>query len=211
MSEPVKIYLVRHGETDLNRDKRFRGHSDVPLNEDGVLQAAGAARMLKLADVTSIYTSPIRRSVETATAIAVVTGARMETDDDFVDIDYGEWQGLTVEEARRKNAGEYEAWERDPGSFTFPGGDSIAAVTDRLRPAFARLVEREQEGPFAVVSHLAVLKLCFTVLMDVSADYFWRVGLENGAVSLFTYQPETGYTLESWNQPPFSAAGGVAS
>ncbi|HEY5493009.1 MAG TPA: histidine phosphatase family protein, partial [Candidatus Anoxymicrobiaceae bacterium] len=80
MSEPVKIYLVRHGETDLNKDRRFRGHSDVPLNEDGVLQAAGAARILKLAGISNVYTSPIRRAVETATAIAVVTGARMETE-----------------------------------------------------------------------------------------------------------------------------------
>ena len=211
MAEPSKIYLVRHGETDLNKDKRFRGHSDVPLNEDGVLQAAGAARMLKLAEITNIYTSPIIRSVQTATAIAVVTGARMETDDDFVDIDYGEWQGMTVAEAKRSDPGQVEAWRSDPGSFTFPGGDSIADVTARLGPAFARLTGREHEGPIAVVSHLAVLKLCFTVLMDVSADYFWRVGLDNGAVSLFTHRPGSGYTLESWNQPPFSAAGGVAS
>ena len=211
MSEPVKIYLVRHGETDLNKDRRFRGHSDVPLNEDGVLQAAGAARILKLAGISNVYTSPIRRAVETATAIAVVTGARMETEDDFVDIDYGEWQGLTVEEARQRNGAEVEAWRRDPGSFAFPGGDSIASVRGRLGPAFERLVQRDHQGPIAVVSHLAVLKLCFTVLMDLSADYFWRVGLENGAVSLFTHKPGTGYMLESWNEPPFSAAGGAAS
>lgn len=211
MSESVKIYLVRHGETDLNKDRRFRGHSDVPLNEDGVLQAAGAARILKLAGISNVYASPIRRAVETATAIAVVTGARMETEDDFVDIDYGEWQGLTVEEARERDGAAVEAWKSDPGSFAFPGGDSISGVRQRLGPAFERLLAREHEGPIAVVSHLAVLKLCFAVLMDVSTDYFWKVGLENGAVSLFTHRPGDGYRLESWNEPPFSAAGGASS
>ena len=193
MAETTRIYLVRHGETDLNRDKRFRGHSDAPLNEDGVLQAAGAARILKLAGISNVYTSPIRRAVETATAIAVITGARMETDDDFVDIDYGEWQGLTVEEVGERNGAEIEAWRNDPGSFTFPGGDSIAAVRERLGPAFERVLRREHEGPIAVVSHLAVLKLCFTVLMDVGAGYFWRVTLDNGAVSLFTHSAGRGY------------------
>lgn len=203
MSESVRIYLVRHGETDLNKEKRFRGHADVSLNEDGVLQAAGAGRMLSGGGVSNIYSSPIPRAVQTATAMAVVTGARMETDDDFIDIDYGEWQGLGVAEVRERFPAEHAAWRADPSSFAFPGGDSIASVRNRLGPAFSRLVVEHPDGAVAVVSHLAVLKLCFGVLMGVGADYFWRVGMDNGGVSLFTHKPETGYVLELWNQPPY--------
>jgi len=207
MSEPVKIYLVRHGETDLNKDRRFRGHSDVPLNEDGVLQAAGAARILKLAGISNVYTSPIRRAVETATAIAVVTGARMETDDDFVDIDYGEWQGLTVEEVEQRfGRSMLESWRRDPGAFTFPGGDSMRSVQSRLVPAIEHAVAGG-DGNIAVVSHLAVLKLCFLVIMKLPIDYFWRIDVYNGSVSMFSHGPDGVLKLEWWNRAPEVAPG----
>jgi broad specificity phosphatase PhoE len=203
MSEPAKLYLVRHGQTDLNRDRRFRGLADAPLNDAGKYEAAGAAKLLVEAGLSNIYTSPVPRAAETATAIAVTTGARVETDDDFTDIDYGDWQGLTVDEVRERfGPVGLEAWRKDPGSFTFPGGDSIAGVMERLRPALLRVVTDEHDGAVAVVSHLAVLKLCLVVLMEVDTGYFWKVGLENGSTGLFTYTPEGGFTMERWNQPP---------
>lgn len=198
------LYLVRHGQTDLNRDKRFRGRADVPLNEDGKLEAAGAARLLAAAGISRIYTSPIRRSVETATAIAVRTGARMETHESFTDIDYGEWQGLTVEEVRERFGDAcVEAWRTDPGAFSFPGGEGIRAVRERLEPALAGLAQEAGEGGIAVVTHLAVLKLCFVVLLDLDDAWFWRVGLDNGSVGAFSHTRERGFVLERWNQPPF--------
>jgi broad specificity phosphatase PhoE len=203
MTEPVKLYLVRHGQTDLNRDRRFRGLSDAPLNDEGKYEAAGAARMLAGAGLSNIYTSPVRRAAETATAIAVTTGARVETEEDFTDIDYGDWQGLTVEEvAERFGPEELESWRRDPTSFRFPGGDSMQSVRERLEPALLRAVTDGHEGHLAVVSHLAVLKVCFVVLMGLDMGYFWRIGLDNGSVSLFTHTPAGGFTLERWNEPP---------
>lgn len=203
MPEPAKLYLIRHGQTDLNRDRRFRGLSDAPLNDEGKYEAAGAAKLLADAGLSNIYTSPVPRAAQTATAIAVTTGARLEADDDFSDIDYGDWQGMTVDEVREKFGPEQlESWRRDPAAFTFPGGDSIQSVMDRLKPALVRVASSEREGSVAVVSHLAILKLCFVVLMDVDARYFWRVGLDNGSTGIFTYTPEGGFLLERWNQPP---------
>jgi probable phosphoglycerate mutase len=203
MPEPVKLYLIRHGQTDLNRDKRFRGLSDAPLNDEGKYEAVGAAKLLVEAGLSNIYTSPVRRAAETATAIAVTTGARMETDQNFTDIDYGEWQGLTVEEVRERYGGaELEKWRLDPGSFTFPDGEGMRSVRERLQPALLRVVEMSPTGAIAVVSHLAILKICFVVLMDLDMGYFWKIGLDNGSSSLFEYTPRGGFKLERWNQPP---------
>jgi len=203
MHEPSKLHLIRHGQTDLNRDRRFRGLSDAPLNDEGKYEAAGAAKLLVDAGLSKIYTSPVPRAAQTATAIAVTTGARLEADDAFIDIDYGDWQGLTVDEVRERFGPEkLKAWRRDPGAFTFPGGDSIQSVMDRLKPALLRVATEAGEGSVAVVTHMAVLKLCFVVLMDVEATYFWKVGLDNGSAGLFTYSPESGFVLERWNQPP---------
>jgi ribonuclease H / adenosylcobalamin/alpha-ribazole phosphatase len=201
MPEPIKLYLVRHGQTDLNRDKRFRGLSDVSLNEQGLYEAAGAAKLLLGAGLARILTSPVTRAAQTATAIAVTTGARVETDDDLTDVDYGDWQGLTVEEvAERSGTEQLTAWRADPASFAFPNGEAMSSVADRLKPALLRAVGGE--GPVAVVSHLAILKVCFCVLMDVDLGYFWRVDLDNGAVSVFAHTPGGGFTLDSWNMAP---------
>lgn len=203
MPEPVKLYLIRHGQTDLNRDMRFRGHADAPLNDAGKYEAVGAAKLLVGAELSRIYTSPMPRAAQTATAIAVTTGARVETDDDFADIDYGLWQGLTVEEvAERFGQSALDAWREDPGSFVFPEGESMASVRDRLEPALFRVASTENDGAVAVVSHLAVLKISFVILMGLDMGYFWKVALDNGASSLFNYQPEKGFALVRWNQPP---------
>lgn len=204
MLEPVRLYLVRHGETELNKENRFRGLAEAPLNDQGKLEAAGAGRLLsKRAEITRIYSSPLIRAAETATAIAINTGARMETDDAFADIDYGEWQGLTVEEADEKSPGLMEAWKRHPDKFSFPRGDSIGSAAERLGPAYSRVVEAEHGGAVVVVSHLAILKLSFCVLLGLDLGYFWKVGLDNGATSIFSWTRESGYVLERWNEPPF--------
>ncbi|MHB8896106.1 MAG: histidine phosphatase family protein [Candidatus Geothermincolia bacterium] len=203
MPEPVNLYLIRHGQTDLNKEKRFRGLADAPLNDAGKYEAAGAAKLLVDVGLSNVFTSPVRRAAETATAIAVTTGARVETDDDFIDIDYGDWQGLTVEEVRERfGKDELESWRRDPGAFEFPGGASMSSVRERLEPALLRVAGSEPEGAVAVVSHLAVLKICFVILMGLDMDYFWKVGLDNGSTGQFTYTPERGFVLERWNRPP---------
>ncbi len=206
MEQPLRLYLVRHGQTELNRDRRFRGFSDAPLNARGRLEATGAAAALEPSGLEVIYTSPLPRAVETARIIGDALGAAVEIDDGFTDIDYGEWQGLTVEEVEDRFGGEVlGSWKRDPGGFTFPGGDSMDSVAARLGSALERVA---CAGPqvAAAVSHLAVLKVCFIVAMGVDFDYFWRLGLDNGSVSLLSWEDGSGWVLESWNRAPEVAA-----
>jgi broad specificity phosphatase PhoE len=205
--EPTRLYLVRHGETDLNRDRRFRGMSDAPLNERGRLEAKGAARLLSGLGIGIVHTSPVRRAVETAEIIAGATCAGVIVNDGLIDIDYGEWQGLTVEEVREKfGAGTLQDWMRDPGEFTFPGGESMRHVRSRLEPALLGIIRENAGGTVAAVSHLAVLKVCFVVMMGVGFDWFWKLELENGSVGCFSHNEESGFMLRSWNCLP---AGGT--
>jgi broad specificity phosphatase PhoE len=207
MVQPVKLYLVRHGQTDLNRDRRFRGLSDTSLNEQGRKEAAGSAVLLAGSGVAAIHSSPVPRALETAGIIAGATAARVETNEGFTDIDYGRWQGLTVEEvAERFGQDAIESWKREPGAFIFPGGEAMAAVRDRLGPALEGVVTGG-ETSVAVVSHLAVLKICFLVLMELPFEYFWKLGVDNGSVSKFSYTPAGGFAMEWWNRAPAVATG----
>lgn len=208
--EPTRLFLVRHGQTDLNRDRRFRGMSDAPLNEAGIDEARGAAGLLAAAPLAAIHTSPIPRAAETARIIAEVTGAGVVEDDGFTDIDYGEWQGLTVEEVtERFGADEIGRWRSDPGGFTFPGGDSMESVRERIRPALERVAGGHPGANACVVSHLAVLKVCYVAALDLPWDYFWRVVLDNGSVGSLLFEAGTSFTLESWNRLPPGSLGGV--
>jgi len=202
MEQPVELYLVRHGQTELNRDRRFRGLSDAPLNARGRLEAAGAAEILSDSGVEVLYSSPMPRAMETAEIIAGFLGAAVEADEGFTDIDYGEWQGLTVEEvALRFGPAVLESWKRDPGGFAFPGGEEMPSVTQRLGQALER-VSGAGRGSVAVVSHLAVLKTCLVHALGLDFDIFWKLGLDNGSVSLFSHTREAGFVLESWNRAP---------
>ncbi len=207
MVEPVRLYMVRHGQTDLNRDRRFRGLTDAPLNEQGRKEAAGAASLLADSSISAVHSSPVARALETARIIADALDARVETDEGFTDIDYGQWQGLTVEEvAERFGRPTLESWKRDPGAFVFPAGEGMASVRERLTPALEGVVTGG-ETSVAVVSHLAILKICFLVVMELPFEYFWKLGVDNGSVSMFSYTPVGGFTLEWWNRAPGVAAG----
>lgn len=200
MSDPVRLYLVRHGQTDLNRDKRFRGMTDALLNEEGREEVSGAARILEPEGLRVIHTSPLPRTMETSRIISEVTGCRVEPDDRFIDVDYGGWQGLTVQEAEQEfGAGLMDKWVLEPGSFSFPGGDSMEEVRERVDSGLRAVVDTGNPGPVAVVSHLAVLKVCFLSLMGLGFEKFWKIVIDNGSVSRFEYTSDNGFIMEWWN------------
>lgn len=208
MTQVTRLYLVRHGQTDLNRDRRFRGLTDAPLNDSGRAEAAGAASILKGMSIDSIHASPMPRTLETARIISSETGSPVRRDDRFTDIDYGLWQGLTVEEvAGRFGAQSIEKWRRDPGAVTFPGGDHMGEIRNRVKCALEALADEHRGGTAVVVTHMALLKVCFLAAMDLSFDWFWKIGIDNGSVSLFTVSDGAGFVLEWWNRPPGTPPG----
>jgi len=203
MTNPTRLLLVRHGQTELNRESRFRGMSDIPLNERGRAEALAVARLLEDQAVGTVYTSPVPRSVETAELIARATGSDVIPDDGLIDIDYGGWQGLTVAEAEREfGAAMMENWMRDTGRFEFPGGDRMADVRARVAPALLEIAGENAGGTVAAVTHMAVLKVCFLVTMGLGFEWFWKVGIDNGSVSLFTHDEVSGFVLQFWNSTP---------
>jgi broad specificity phosphatase PhoE len=96
---------------------------------------------------------------------------------------------------------------KDPGGFTFPGGESMLDVCSRLEPALLGIVRENPGGTVAAVSHLAVLKVSFIVMMGVEFGWFWKLGLDNGSVGLFSHTEGDGFMLRSWNCLPKGGTG----
>ena len=97
---PTTLVLVRHGETDWNRERRYQGHADTPLNTAGRRQARELATILRSDGLSAVYTSPLRRASETATIVAAELGLEARELEALREIDVGDWQGLTVDEVR---------------------------------------------------------------------------------------------------------------
>lgn len=166
------LVLVRHGRTRHNASRRLLGRLDVDLDELGERQAGALGASPVLAGVERIVTSPLLRTRRTAAALAAVTGAPVEVDDRWVEVDYGVYDGLPLQEVP---ATVWSSWDADL-EWAPEGGESLAAVARRVRAACAEVWADAQRRDVAVVSHVSPIK----------AALGWAMGLpETTAPSLF--------------------------
>ena len=139
----TRFILVRHGETSWNREERFRGQSDVPLNETGRAQASmTAGRIAAEWRPAAVYCSPLLRARQTAQAIGEPFGLTIQPHIGLNDINFGLLQGLTVTEARERWPDFVNAWYRTPHLAQPPDGETLAEVSTRATAAVKELATR---------------------------------------------------------------------
>jgi probable phosphoglycerate mutase len=181
--KPTTTLLLRHGQTGLSAERRFAGRGDIPLTDVGHEQAAAAAaRLARRGGVDLVLTSPLLRAHETARAVADAVGVPLTVDEDLVETDFGNWEGMTFGEVMARWPDEMTAWLADP-DVSPPGGESFAAVTVRVNAALDRLLAAYQGQTVVVVSHVTPIKsiVCRAVLAPVAA--LFRLHLDVAALS----------------------------
>jgi broad specificity phosphatase PhoE len=162
---PTRLYLVRHGATQLTAEDRFSGAVGVELSEEGRWQAARLGERLRQQGLTALYCSPLSRTVETARIVAGACALAIETRDGLREISHGRWEGLTRREVEARYPDEYEAWEEDPFTFAPEGGESGVAVLARALPVIREIVTRHPSERVLVVSHKATIRLVLSSLL----------------------------------------------
>jgi 2,3-bisphosphoglycerate-dependent phosphoglycerate mutase len=146
------LILARHGETDWNRENRFQGHADPPLNELGRKQSAKLAEALADEPIARVYTSPLRRARETAELVAERLGLEIESLEALREIDVGSWTGLTREEVAERFPEAYARWlERAPHGFE--DGETYEELAARVIPALGALAEAHPATTLLIVTH----------------------------------------------------------
>ncbi|HEX7191428.1 MAG TPA: histidine phosphatase family protein [Thermoanaerobaculia bacterium] len=161
----TRVFLVRHGATELSAEDRFAGAIDVLLSEAGRDQARLLGYRLAHEKVAAVYASPFKRTVETARLIAEPVGLDVETVEAVREIAHGRWEGKTRADVEHEFADEYMRWEEDPYTFSPQGGESGLQVTARALPALLDLVQRHDGQRFVVVSHKATIRLLLSSLL----------------------------------------------
>lgn len=163
------VYLARHAESDWNAENRFQGHTDRPLTSRGREQAAALARKLSEMPLEAVYTSPLRRALETAEAVAAPKGLRPVPLSDLREIDVGAWSGLSRAEAAERFPQAFRRWL--DGGEGWEDGETYEQMSARVLDAVHEIAARHPDGHVLVVSHGGPIRAVVAVAagMDVHA------------------------------------------
>jgi len=161
----TRLYLVRHGATQLTAEDRFSGAIGVDLSVEGRAQAERLAERLASEPISAVYASPLSRTVETATILATPHRLPVLQRDGLREISHGHWEGMSRQVVETQFADEYAAWDADPFTFAPEGGESGVQVLARALPVIREIVVTHVGQNVLVVSHKATLRLLLSSLL----------------------------------------------
>jgi probable phosphoglycerate mutase len=162
-SQTTHIYLVRHGETDWNREQRLQGVVDVPLNEAGTAQARHLAHQFAALSIACIISSPLVRASATAAICAEACGCPLRIDPRLREVDHGSWSGLTLPDIGRRFPTLVSNGQLTPAAYDSSGGERLSDVQRRVAATLADLLSRHEGHSVLVVGHgIALALMCCT-------------------------------------------------
>lgn len=187
----TRIILVRHGQTAWNKQDMIRGQADVPLDETGLAQAAAtAARIAAEWKPAALYSSPLRRAVQTAQPIAEELGLDVRTVADLTDMDFGQWQGLSYTEVRQRWPEMAQAWTTVPHTVSFPNGESLARVRQRSMSAVHEIIAQHPDQDVVIIGHTVLNRVLLCAMLGLDDSHHWRIGQDTCAVNLVEWRDE---------------------
>jgi broad specificity phosphatase PhoE len=179
-----EIILVRHGETMENIREVFRGRMDVELNEAGKQQAELLSPYLGSLNTDVIYSSPLKRALQTAKIIARPHHRRVHVLKELVDFHHGEWEGLTNKQVQASYPELYRRWIKTPQLVKMPQGERLSQVRKRMHHAIKKAIKYNRS---ILVSHRVPLKVLICALLNLSNSHFWNIKIDLAGVTTFQY------------------------
>ena len=179
----IPIILVRHGRTAWNKEKRFRGRADLPLDDFGIRQAEAAANKLTVCNATAVYSSPLKRTMMTAQPIARKLGLEVQPLEGLIDISSGDWQGLSTQEALESDGKLYDQWIQTPHLARFPQGEGLQDVRDRIEGVIDMVLTTHAGETVVLVSHVVVCRVFVCTVLGMDNSRFWQIGQDVNAIN----------------------------
>lgn len=171
----MRLILARHGETEWNRERRMMGRTDLPLTPKGQEQVKALGQALAGVTVHAVYSSPLRRAMETAQAVAQHHSLPVTPVDGFMELDAGELDGLTPSEARIGHRPFLEQWSQGDPNLTAPGGESLGQVQERAWAGLEGIMDRHRDDTVVLVSHHFVLVTMTCRALGLPLSHFRRL------------------------------------
>jgi len=207
----TRVYLIRHGATQLSSEDRFSGGTDVDLSDEGRWQAARLAERLRDDRITAVYCSPMKRTLETAAIIARPHGLTPNQRDGLREIHHGHWETMRREDVELDFPEEYTAWQTDPFTFAPLGGESGLSVMARALPVIREIVVEHEDQNVALISHKATIRLLISSLLGFDArGYRDRLDQSPACLNILDFKDPVRARLMLFNdvshyidQPPY--------
>ena len=181
----TRFILVRHGQTEWNRFERFRGRVDIDLDETGLRQAEATTDRIIRWEVKAIYSSPLKRAMTTAQTIGHRLGLEVQPLEGINDMDFGQWQGLSIAEVREQYPELFDLWRFSPERLKIPEGETLEQVRTRVAACVDEVAAKHDDETVALVSHRVVCKVLLCYLLGLDNSHFWQIAQDATAINVF--------------------------
>lgn len=183
----MNLYLLRHGETEENKNRVYFGKLDVSLNQTGRLQAEGWKEFFQDITFGRVYVSERKRTKETAEIALGHRDIPLIEDNRINEIDFGEFEGRNHEEIKRLYPVEYESWNSNWKEFSPPGGESYVQFYNRIKNFMDEILQTDEEDVL-ITAHGGVIRSIYCYVLEGNMDFYWRFASKNGDLSIIKYE-----------------------
>lgn len=188
----LRIYIIRHGQTNANIRFECVGRTDISLNEAGRKQSEELAERLSDVNADKIYISPLVRTKETIDYyLTQHKGIPVETAPELIERDFGDWEGLTFDEIKEQNREAFDNWQADQINYVLPGGECSGQVQERINTFFDRITKENEGKTIFVVTHLGTARHSISRLLRLRPEESWRFTMFNASYAVIDYDNTT--------------------
>lgn len=185
----TRLYLIRHGETEGDGIRRYKGSLDIPLSEKGIRQIRELSSFLSQhSPPDAVYTSPLSRAAGSADLIARPYGLTPVVVPEFRELNFGAWEGLSFPEVKERYPEEFAAWADNPMKQGPVDGETVQDVRDRAVPALKLLLDNHRDRTVAVVAHGAVNRILVCHVLGIPLNNIFRIEQDFGALNIIEFR-----------------------
>ncbi|EHI99790.1 Phosphoglycerate mutase [Clostridium sp. DL-VIII] len=193
------VLLIRHGETEWNTLGKFQGCTDIALSENGIKQARLLNDRIR-GNFDCIYASPLSRALETANILVGNTSKEVIIAPEIREINFGEWEGLTVKDIREKYPEVFKTWRTDKKESKICGGDSsILNASNRARNCILNIVSKHKGEKIVIVAHGGIIKAGLIGIFEWDMTMYHKIALGNTCINTIVFNKELGPSLIGLN------------
>ena len=187
-----RVYLIRHGQVVGYEKFPVYGHTDADMTETGILQMQEVAERLRLAEISAIYSSDLKRSALSARYVARYHDVRVYSLPELREIYFGDWEGMNMQEIREGFPKELEKRQEDLVNFTGPGGgESVRKFSQRISNCFERILSEQKGRDIAIVAHGAVNRIILCNALGLDLSRMFNIQQDYGCLNIIDYFPDS--------------------